>query len=101
MYRNLLIVGMGSFIGGALRYLLQTLIQRYYPAPIPLGTLWVNVSGCFLIGVIYGLSLKGGLLSPEMRLFLAVGVCGGYTTFSSFAYENVSLLMDAEWFYFG
>ncbi|MBX5439791.1 MAG: CrcB family protein, partial [Thermoflavifilum sp.] len=41
------------------------------------------------------------ILSPEMRLFLATGVCGGYTTFSSFAYENVSLLMDAEWFYFG
>ena len=101
MYRNLLFIGIGSFIGGVLRYLFQTLIQRYYPAPIPLGTLWVNVSGCFLIGIIYGLSEKGGMLSPEMRLFLATGVCGGYTTFSSFAYENASLLMDAEWFYFG
>ncbi|MCL6525012.1 MAG: fluoride efflux transporter CrcB [Thermoflavifilum sp.] len=101
MYRSILLVGIGSFAGGILRFLFQSFVQRHYPFPFPLGTLLVNVSGCFLIGIIYGLTAKGGVLSSEMRLLLATGVCGGYTTFSSFAYENVSLLADGEWFYFG
>jgi CrcB protein len=56
--------------------------------------------GCLLIGIIYGLSVKGNLLSTEMRLFLAVGLCGGFTTFSSFASENLILLKDGNFFYF-
>ncbi|GAC1447983.1 MAG: fluoride efflux transporter CrcB [Chitinophagaceae bacterium] len=99
MTRSLLLVGIGSFIGGISRYLTQQFVQKYYPSSIPFGTLSVNIVGCFIIGVIYALSAKGNILSPEIRLFLATGICGGYTTFSSFAYENISLLQDGEFFY--
>ena len=99
MTRSLLLVGIGSFIGGVSRYLTQQFIQKHYPSSIPLGTLSVNILGCFLIGILYALADKGNLLSPAMRLLLATGFCGGYTTFSSFAQENISLMQDGEFFY--
>lgn len=99
MTRSLLLVGIGSFIGGVSRYLTQQFVQKHYPSSIPLGTLSVNILGCFLIGILYALADKGNLLSPAMRLLLATGFCGGYTTFSSFAQENISLLQDGEFFY--
>jgi CrcB protein len=101
MIRNLILVGIGSFAGGIGRYLTQLFVQKHYPSSIPLGTLTANILGCFIIGIVYALSGKGNLLSPEFRLFLATGICGGYTTFSSFAYENISLLREGELFYFG
>lgn len=99
MFRNLILIGSGSFVGGICRYLSQQFVQKYYPSSFPLGTLSVNVIGCFLIGIIYAFSERGNLLSPAMRLLLATGFCGGFTTFSSFAFENVSLLRDSEFFY--
>jgi CrcB protein len=99
MFKSLLIVGAGSFVGGILRYLTQLYVQKIYPSSIPLGTLAANIIGCFIIGIIYGLAERGNYLSPEMRLLLATGFCGGYTTFSSFAAENVSLLQSGEFFY--
>lgn len=99
MYRSLLFIGIGSFIGGICRYLFQQLIQNNYPSSVPFGTLIVNITGCFAIGLVYELAARGNLLSPEMRLFLATGICGGYTTFSSFAYENVSMVLDGEFYY--
>ena len=99
MTRSLILVGAGSCVGGISRYLTQQFIQKHYLSSIPLGTLCVNISGCFIIGIIYALANKGDILSPEMRLLLATGFCGGYTTFSSFAYENISLLQDGEFFY--
>jgi CrcB protein len=67
----------------------------------PYGTLAANVLGCFIIGLVYALSSKGNFLFPEIRLFLATGICGGYATFSFFAYENVNLLQNGEFFYLG
>jgi CrcB protein len=99
MLRSLLYVGIGSCIGGISRYLLQQFIQNRYPSSIPLGTLSVNIIGCFIIGIIYGVASKGDLLSPEARLLLATGFCGGFTTFSSFAYENVNMVLEGEFFY--
>ena len=99
MFRNLLLVGTGGFLGGICRYLLQQFVQNHYPSSIPLGTLIVNIIGCFVIGLVYELSGKGNLLTPEVRLFLATGICGGFTTFSSFAYENVTMVLDGEFFY--
>jgi CrcB protein len=66
-----------------------------------MGTFLVNISGCLLIGIFYALSEKGNLLTPEWRLFLTTGFCGGFTTFSSFAYENVNLLRNSDFLYFG
>lgn len=99
MLRTLLLIGLGSGIGGVLRYLSQQFIQRHFPSSFPFGTLWVNISACFLIGIIYALAERGNLLSPQTRLFLAAGICGGYSTFSSFAYENISLMQSSAFFY--
>ena len=99
MTRSLILVGAGSFAGGVARYLTQLLVQKYYPSSFPFGTLFINITGCFIIGVIYALADKGNLLSPGMRLLLATGFCGGFTTFSSFAFENISLMRDGEFFY--
>lgn len=99
MFKSLLIVGAGSFVGGICRYLTQLYVQKNYPSSIPLGTLAANVIGCFIIGIIYALAERGNYLSPTARLLLATGFCGGYTTFSSFAAENVSLLQSGEFFY--
>ena len=98
MTRNIVLVGMGSCVGGIARYLTQLFVQKHYPATIPYGTLTANILGCFIIGIIYALAGRGNILTPEMRLFFATGFCGGYTTFSSFAYENISFLQDAEFF---
>jgi CrcB protein len=99
MVRSLLFIGIGSFIGGICRFLCQQIVQNNFPSSIPLGTLCVNIIGCFFIGIIYELSGKGNIISPELRIFLATGICGGFTTFSSFAYENVSMVLDGEFFY--
>lgn len=99
MIRNLILVGAGSCVGGISRYLIQLFVQKQFPSSIPLGTLSVNIIGCFIVGLIYALADKSNLLSPAIRLLLATGFCGGFTTFSSFAYENISLMQDGEFFY--
>lgn len=93
------IIGIGGFIGTVARYLLQQVIYRYYPATFPFGTLAVNLGGCFLIGVFYAWSEKGDVLSPEWRMFLTTGFCGGFTTFSTFSYESVNLIQDRAFIY--
>jgi fluoride exporter len=97
MLKSVIIVGIGGFIGSALRYLVSRGIQANSFSLFPWGTFTVNVVGCLLIGIIYGISEKGNLLSPGMRLFLAVGICGGFTTFSSFSNDAYLLLQDREW----
>lgn len=94
MLRTLLIVGSGGFIGTALRYLVQVHAEKFLASSFPLGTFLVNVAGSFVIGIIYALAEKGNLMSPEWRIFMAVGICGGFTTFSTFAMDNLNLLKD-------
>ena len=98
MTRSLLLIAIGSGTGGVCRFLCQQLVQKYYPASIPLGTLSVNIIGCFIIGIIYGFSLRENGVSPELKLLAATGFCGGFTTFSSFAYENIILLQKGDFF---
>ena len=92
----ILLVGLGSFIGGIARYLISIFIQNKFLSTFPYGTLAVNIIGCFLIGIIYGFSDRGSL-NVEWRLFLATGIMGGFTTFSSFSNETVSMLRDAQY----
>lgn len=99
MGKMILLVGAGGCAGSIARFLSQQLMVRYYPSSFPWGTLIVNITGCFIIGIVYAFGEKGNLLSPEMRILLATGFCGGFTTFSSFAYENISLLRDGELLY--
>jgi len=100
MFKLILIIGTGSFIGGVSRFLASRYIQNTVVSGFPYGTLFVNILGCLLIGIFYGMSERGNFMSAEMRLFLTVGFCGGFTTFSTFASENLSLLKDGNFFYF-
>ena len=100
MIKTLLLVGTGGFLGSISRYVASRFIQNSIPSSFPYGTFFVNIAGCLLIGIIYGFSERSSLLTPEWRLFLAAGFCGGFTTFSTFANENLALLRDGEFFYF-
>ncbi len=96
--RMLALIGFGSFIGGSFRYLVAQTVQSKFLSAFPFGTLTVNIIGCFAIGIIFGMSDKMNL-SPEWRLFLATGICGGFTTFSAFSLETMQLLRDGQIFY--
>ena len=90
---NILLVGAGSCLGGIARYLVGKGLQSVcHNAVFPWGTFAVNVVGCFIIGLIYGFIDRGGHMTDGMRLFLTVGFCGGFTTFSTFIHENYLLL---------
>ena len=90
-------IAIGSAIGGVGRYLLGGAVQRLTAGTFPVGTLLVNVTGSFLLGAILRYGIDTPSLTPELRAFLTIGFCGGYTTFSTFSYETVALLEDGEW----
>ncbi|GAB1349194.1 fluoride efflux transporter CrcB [Ignavibacteriales bacterium] len=91
------IVALGSALGGILRYWLSNFVYNFLPANFPYGTMIVNFAGSFVIGAImFGLNDRN-LISQEMRLFLTVGFCGGFTTFSTFSLETINLLRNSEY----
>jgi CrcB protein len=93
----LLLVGAGGALGSIARYVVGGWVHAALPlSTFPLGTLAVNVSGCLAIGALGGLSDARQLFGPELRVFLFIGVLGGFTTWSSFAYETLALARDAE-----
>ena len=94
--RTILIVGAGGFIGSVMRYLVQVIVEKGLFSTFPFGTLIANVAGSFIIGIVFALAEKGDVLSAEWRIFLAVGICGGFTTFSSFAYNNFIMLKEGS-----
>lgn len=96
MLKNLLIIGSGGFIGSIARYLVSQLNLSVNFHSIPVGTLLVNIIGCFLIGFLSGIADKSMILSTEWRPFLMVGLCGGFTTFSAFANENLMLIHNGQ-----
>ena len=97
MLRSLLIAGTGGFIGTVLRFLVARYFQENTFSLFPWGTFTVNMIGSLLIGIFYGLSEKGNMLSPDVRIFLTVGICGGFTTFSSLSNDAFILLQEKEW----
>ena len=94
MLRNILIVGTGGFIGSVMRYLVQVFVEKGLATTFPWGTFVANIAGSFIIGIIFALAEKGNFINSEWRLFLAVGICGGFTIFSSFAYNNLTMLKE-------
>lgn len=95
--KQLLLVGLGGFIGSVARYLVSKLNFSWQMLTIPMGTLTVNIVGSLIIGIIIALSTKSNFISNDLRLLLSVGFCGGFTTFSSFSAENMSLLQHGQY----
>jgi CrcB protein len=93
----LVYVAIGSALGGVSRYLLGGFVQRLLDTTFPAGTLLINVTGSFLLGLILRYAVETPTLTPEVRAFLTIGFCGGYTTFSTFSYETLELLRDGQW----
>jgi CrcB protein len=90
-----LLVGLGSFIGGMFRYMLSVFIHSKIGTTFPIGTMSVNVLGSLLIGIVFGLSERSNL-SVEWRIFLATGILGGFTTFSSFSNESLGMIREGQ-----
>ena len=91
---NILLVGIGGGIGSILRYFLQRTLNLSFPY----GTLLVNIAGCLLIGLLWGIFTRH--IDEHRRLLLVTGFCGGFTTFSTFSYEGVQMLMENRWMVF-
>jgi len=96
MLRTLLLIGLGGFLGSISRFLIALSVNRIFQSVLPIGTLVVNIVGCLFIGVIYSLAEQKNIMSPELRVFLGVGFCGGFTTYSSFAFEKFSLIKSGD-----
>ena len=97
MLKSVLLVGVGSFIGGVLRYSVSVLMRGLCGQGFPWGTLLVNLVGCFAFGVIFALFGRYGSTNSGWCLLLTTGVCGGFTTFSTFANESVQMLQNGNW----
>lgn len=93
--KEFLLVGIGSFLGGGMRFLVSKAMTSWMASSFPLGTFTVNIIGCLIIGFVSGLPL-GGWFSPNTKLILTTGFCGGFTTFSTFMSENSSLAKDGN-----
>ncbi len=96
MIKTILLIGTGGFVGSVARYFVSKLNLYIDFFSIPVGTLIVNILGSFLIGFLVGISEKSPILDADMRLFLMVGLCGGFTTFSTFTSENLSLMHHGQ-----
>ena len=100
---NYVWIAAGGALGSVARFWFSGLVARHIGETFPWGTLLVNVSGSFAIGLFAGLTDPGGrwLVTPSFRQFFMIGICGGYTTFSSFSLQTLNLMRDGEWFYAG
>ena len=96
MVNNLLLVFVGGGLGSSARYLFQRVIPSEAGLLFPWATLLVNIIGCFVIGIIWGLHVKAGI-NNDAKLFLMTGLCGGFTTFSTFSAENFQLLKSGAY----
>jgi CrcB protein len=90
--KQVLFVGLGGAAGSVLRYFVNVITMKYYAASFPLATFIVNVVGCFIAGLIFGLVSQETTEAQNLKLLLITGFCGGFTTFSAFALENVRLM---------
>jgi CrcB protein len=97
MLRNVLFVAIGGMLGSVGRFLTVSLVVGILPYTFPFGTFVVNIAGCFAMGAVVGIAERYVWLHQDWRIFLTAGFCGGFTTFSAFAFENVELLLDKNY----
>ena len=100
VFKNILWVGIGGALGSICRYLTQKAFLKLFPHAFPLGTFIVNITGCFLIGMLFGAANRLDYLSPAFRLLLMTGFCGGFTTFSAFTLEGMELMNQQKFLIF-
>jgi fluoride exporter len=93
---RLLLVALGGVLGATARYGVAGFVHRQFGGTFPLGTLLINLVGCVAIGVVSYLSDDRAVIGPDARLFLAIGVLGSFTTFSTFGYETFAMLQDGS-----
>jgi len=89
--KNILLVLVGSAAGGSMRYITSLMIQSKNNTQFPWGTFLINIIGCFVIGMVYAMAARNATTGSDIKLLLATGFCGGFTTFSAFAFENLEL----------
>src|SRR3989304_4047053 len=98
---NYVVVSIGAAIGGALRFWLSNYTYKFLPETFPFGTLLINVVGSFILGLVMFYFNDKELVGPHLRIFLAIGFCGGFTTFSTFSLETMNLFRESQiWFGF-
>ena len=97
MTRSILFVAVGGMLGSVLRFLISSLIVGLFPYAFPFGTFVVNLVGCFVMGAAVGVAERYPSFHHDWRVFLTAGFCGGFTTFSAFAFENAELLLDKNY----
>ena len=97
MLKQILLVGLGGAIGSIFRFLTSSLMARYALSNFPLGTFIANVLGCFILGICIGVFGKNPTENENLRLLFVTGFCGGYTTFSTFASENIQMLQQQNY----
>lgn len=96
MIKNILLVGLGGGLGSIARYVCQRWFSMQYMHSFPWGTFAVNIAGCFLIGLFWGISFKTFDSNESWKLFLMTGICGGFTTFSAFTLEGIGLMREQK-----
>lgn len=96
MIKNILLVGLGGGLGSIARYLCQRWMLMVYHHSFPFGTFAVNITGCFLIGIFWGISFRSFATNESWKLFLMTGICGGFTTFSAFTLEGIGLIKEQK-----
>ena len=94
---NYLWIALGAIVGASARYFVSTYVARHFSAAFPYGTLLINITGSLVLGFFLIYSTERALLDPRWRLLVAIGFCGSYTTFSSYAFESFALMEQGQW----
>lgn len=96
-FSNYIWIALGAVVGACSRYFLSVLVSRNFASAFPYGTLLINITGSLVLGFFLVFSTERALLDPRWRLLIAVGFCGSYTTFSSYAFESFALMEQGQW----